>query len=151
MNTGFKYGLIVFAVLMLACCGGFMYLLSPVSAVVSKRESEAKNFGDTYTKQILKDYKATALISLSTKAYRSSFKPEEFQKVLDGNKKALGDYQSGKGRATIANAERDGKNPVIRAKYENRALFQKGKARVRIDLILENDKWQIEMFAIEPA
>lgn len=151
MNNGFKYGLIVFAVLMFACCGGFMYLLSPVSAAVSKREAEAKNFGDTYTKQILRDYSAKTLTTLSTKEYKSAFTLDQFQKTLDGNSKALGEFQSGKGRATISNAERKGKDPVIRAKYENRATFQKGKARVRLDLILKDNIWQIEMFSIEPA
>lgn len=127
-----------------------MYLLSPVSASVSKKESEAKSFGDTYTAQILKKYDANNLLALSTPGYKSQFKKSEFQKILDGNKEALGDYISGKGRAQISSFKKESKASIIKAKYENRATFENGKARVRIDLIYQDKKWFIEMFSIEP-
>gem|GEM_PF-2149102 len=151
MNNGFKFGVIIFGVIMFACCGGFMYILSPVSASVGKKEAEAKTFGDNYTAQILKKYDAGNLINLSTPEYKSQFKQTEFQKILDGNKKALGDYVSGKGRAEISSVKKENKSSIIKAKYENRATFQNGKARVRIDLIYQEGKWFIEMFSIEPT
>lgn len=126
-------------------------MLSPVTAAINKKEKEAKQFGDTYTRQVLKNYDAEALLSLSTAEYKSSFKPDEFQKTLDGNKSALGEYVSGKGRATIASSKREENQSVIRAKYENRGNFERGKAKVRIDLIYKDKKWSIEMFSIEPA
>jgi hypothetical protein len=151
MNNGFKFGMIIFGVILLACCGGFMYLLSPVTATVGKKEAEAKTFGDNYTAQILKKYDAENLLALSTPEYKSQFKKEEFQKVLNGNKKALGDYVSGKGRAQISGFNKEKGSSTIKAKYENRATFQNGKARVRLDLVYQNKRWFIEMFSIEPT
>ncbi|MFM9874474.1 MAG: hypothetical protein ACKVQS_13545 [Fimbriimonadaceae bacterium] len=151
MNNGLKLGMIIFGVIMLACCGGFMFLISPVSASVGKKESEAKSFGDNYTAQILKKYDAGNLLALSTNEYKSQFTQAEFQKVLNGNKKALGDYVSGKGRAQISSFKKENGSATIKAKYENRATFQNGKARVRIDLVYQEKKWYIEMFSIEPT
>ncbi len=128
-----------------------MYILSPVSASVGKKESEAKSFGDNYTAQILKKYSAANLLALSTPEYKSQFKEAEFQKILDGNKKALGEYVSGKGRAQISSIKKENGSSILKAKYENRATFQNGKARVRIDLTYLENKWFIEMFSIEPT
>jgi hypothetical protein len=140
----------VFAALMLACCGGFVFLLSPVSATVGKREAQAKTFGDACTRQILRDFSASKLVELSTPEYKKQFDLADFQKILDGNKKALGGFVSGKGRASISSSEKEGKNAIIRARYENRATFEKGKAKVRLDLVNKNKIWAIELFSIEP-
>ncbi|MBL8067441.1 MAG: hypothetical protein JNM28_03250 [Armatimonadetes bacterium] len=150
MNSGFKFGIVVFAAVMLACCGGFMLLLSPITSAVNKKEKEAKGFGDAYTRQILRGFDAGVLTSLATKEYRAEFSKEAFQKSLDANKSALGDFVSGKGSASIKSAKKEGKDPVIHAVYQNRATFERGKAKVRIDLVFQDDKWSIEQFAIEP-
>jgi len=150
MNTGFKVGILVMGVLMLACCGGVMLTLSPVTAVVDKREKEARDYGDAYTKQILKNWDAKQLVSLSTAKYREEFSEEQFAKTLAGNKKALGTFLSGRGRASLVNAEKTKDSSTILAKYESRASFERGKAKVRLNLRLENKKWSIELFSIEP-
>lgn len=137
-------------VLLLACCGGVMLTLSPVSAVVDKREKEARDFGDAYTKQILKNWDAKQLVSLSSEKYREQFSEEQFAKTLAGNKKALGAFLSGRGRASLVNAERTKNSSTMLAKYESRASFERGKAKVRLDLRYENKKWSIELFSIEP-
>lgn len=150
MNSGLKFGVIVFAAVLIVCCGGFMLLLSPVSATVGKKEKEAKSYGDNYTRQILRNYDASALVSLATPEYRATFSQSTFQESLDANKGALGKFVSGKGSATLTGAAKQGKERILRAKYQNRATFEKGKARVRINLMFAGGKWSIEQFAIEP-
>lgn len=150
MNNGFKLGVLVMGVLMLACCGGVMLTLSPVTAVVDKREKEARAIGDTYTKQILKNWDAKQLVSLSSPEYRKQFTEQQFASTLAGNKEALGAFLSGRGRASLVNAEKTKGSSVLFAKYESRASFEKGKAKVRLDLKLVEKKWSIELFSIEP-
>ncbi len=146
MNTGFKVGMLVMGVLMLFCCGGFMLMLSPATTVVEKREKEAKSFGDNYTRQILRNWSADQLVSLATENYQKEFSKDQFQKSLDGNKKALGSYVSGRGTARLKNTNKKG----ILCAYEQRATFANGKARVKMDLVYADKKWSIDQFAIEP-
>ncbi len=146
MNTGFKVGMLVMGVLLLFCCGGFMLTLSPVTATVEKREKEAKGFGDNYTRQILRNWSADQLVSLATETYKKEFSKEQFQKSLDGNKKALGAYVSGRGTARLRKTD---KTSIVCA-YEQRATFANGKARVKMDLVYADKKWSIDQFAIEP-
>lgn len=150
MNTGFKIGILIMGVLMLACCGGAMMMLSPVTSLIEKREREARDKGDTYARQILRKWDAAELVSLSTPEYKKSFTTEEFQKTLDGNHKALGEFQSGRGSASIKNAERLQEQQTVVADYANDATFSNGKAMIKMKLKLENNVWSIQMFAIEP-
>lgn len=150
MNSGVKMAGLVLVLLVLGCCGGTMMMLSPVTASVEKREQQAKTYGDLYTRQVLKQWNADALISLATDEYASNFKQAEFQATLDGNKRALGDFVSGKGNARLQEAARKGDAQLFRASYVNKATFKKGKASVRMSLVYENKRWSIDAFAVEP-
>ncbi len=137
--------------LMLACCGGSMMMLSPVTGLIEKREREARDKGDTYARQVLREWDAEQLVSLSTDEYKKSFSVEEFQKTLDGNHKALGEFQSGRGSASIKDAKRLEEQHTVVADYVNEATFSNGKAKIIMKLKWENKVWAIQMFAIEPS
>lgn len=150
MNTGMKITVIIAAAFVLLCCGGGMLVLSQVTDSIDKRAKDAATFGDLATKQILQNYDAKRLVSLASPQYSQSFNVEEFQEVLNGNKKALGSYRDGKGTARLTRAKVEDEKTRIRMNYTNAAEFERGQANVVIELSFQDKKWQIEKFSIEP-
>lgn len=145
-----KISVIVAAAFVLMCCGGGMFLLSQVTDGINDRAKDAISFGDLATKQILSTYDAKKLVALATPEYREAFKATDFQEILDGNKKALGEYRDGTGSARLRKATVEGKSPIVRMQYSNKAEFEKGQATVVMELAFLDKKWQIDKFAIEP-
>ena len=150
MNTGVKLAVLALVLVLLGCCGGTMLMLSPISASVEKREQQARGFGDTYTRQILKNWDAKVLTALLTKDYAAQFKLADFQETLDGNKKALGEFVNGKSTAALQKAVRNGDAQSLQVEYVNKATFKNGQASVKMSLVYESKRWWINSFAIEP-
>ncbi|MCB0825218.1 MAG: hypothetical protein KDC26_03435 [Armatimonadetes bacterium] len=146
----FKITSIVLGVLLLLCCGGGIFMMSQVTDAMDKRATEAKEFGDAATVQILKGWDAEVLSDLATKRYRDSFTVEQFQKSLDGNKKALGAFSTGSGQAKVIKADKDGDKKVLKMEYTNRASFENGRGKVVMHLLVEDKTWKIDLFRIDP-
>lgn len=124
--------------------------MSQVTDAVDKRATEAKEFGDAATVQILKNWDAEALFDLASKNYRESFTVEQFQKSLDGNKKALGTFSTGSGHAKVIKADKEGDKNVLEMEYTNRASFENGRGKVVMHLVVEDKTWKINLFRIDP-
>ncbi len=151
MNLGTKITAIVFAVLLLGCCSGTVMMLQPVSKTVDSTEAEAKRYGDNYSFEILKDWSGKRLSSLATPKYASAFAVGDFEKTLLANKKALGAYESGVGKAQLRKAQvENGKARTLSVAYVNRAKFKNGPASVKMTLVRSSGKWSIDDFSIEP-
>jgi hypothetical protein len=150
MESGFKVGLIVATLIVLLCCGLGTMMLTQVTGQIDARANQARRDGNRFVTEVLKDFDAKRLVSLSTKEYAEAFDVKEFQETLNGNRKALGNYVSGEGRATIRHVSANDRNSVVVAEYVQSAKFERGRARVRMNLEYRDKAWRISLFAIEP-
>lgn len=127
-----------------------MLMLSQVTEAVNSKAQEAAKFGDRAVIQILTKYRAREITSLASPEYLGSFSEKEFQTTLDNSKTALGTYISGEGSVQpLQSSGSDGKS-TLKVKYTNNAIFEKGEAKVIMNLILVNKVWKIDSFALEP-
>lgn len=132
------------AIVLIACCGGGFYMFGQITDQVDKSQDEVAKRGDTYVNQILKEWDANEIVSLSTSSYKEEFSPDEFQVILDKNHKVLGEFIAGSGQASLLDPE----SGVYT--YSNRATFKNGRAKVVLELVQENKVWKINRFSIEP-
>ena len=150
MESGFKVGLIVATVIALLCCGLGTMMLTQVTGQIDVRANQARRDGNRFVSDVLKDFDAKRLVALSTKEYAEAFDVKEFQETLNGNRKALGNYVSGEGQATIRQVDGEAGRSVVVAEYVQSAKFERGRARVRMNLEYRDKAWRISLFAIEP-
>lgn len=148
MNNTSKIMMIVIAVVLIGCCGGGFFMMSSLTGVVDERVTQASEKGKVYAEQILSDWSAKELVALSSNDYRKEFSEEDFQESLDGNEQALGEYVTGKGEAKLKSSGKDGTSIVVN--YTHSATFEKGNAKVRMELVQEDNIWKVALFSVEP-
>ena len=125
-------------------------MLGQITDAVGKKENEAAKFGDRAILQILTKYQAREIVSLASPDYKAEFDSSEFQVSLDKYKKALGAFLSGKGSASPVQIQSADGKATLKMEYVNLATFEKGDARVNMELVMIEDVWKINRFGLEP-
>ena len=134
MEFSSKVTLITSVVVIAACCGGATLLISPLTDVVSKREEGAIKYGDQVVSTVLTDWSPQSLEPFANDVMRDSLDDKGFKERLAGNKKALGNFVSGKSKANLVGTRKSNGKTTMLVRYENNAKFENASAVVRLDL-----------------
>lgn len=115
----------------------------------SRLDKEAEAYIDEVIPRIATSWNSKELIDHASPEFLQVVPAEKIEQLFDALSKQMGalkEYEGATGKVKIKISPRG--KPIIIADYLAKAVFEKAPAKIQIQMIRHNDKWQIVGFLV---
>ena len=115
----------------------------------SRLDKEARAYLDEVVPIIVTYWDPKELINRASPEFLQVYSAERVESLFDSFSDLMGplkEYRGAKGKIKIGTTTKG--KPIILADYQVRAVFEKAPAKIEIQMIRRDDKWQIGGFRV---